>query len=593
MIKCKNCGYETEYTGNPCQICGSPIAIEESDAEIARLALERALKERNAAKIHTCHHLLADFGITASEREYAKILEKNNSHPGNIDAAMDYYYRAAQKNDPYSAYRYSKLVGRSSEQNAAFWLRYAAVLGSINSYPDASEYFSATGREDIAAYYCALAAACDDPVSIVNMAKRWYDGVGVVRDPSAAKWYLDKLTIPPIHAIKLAYKLRSTEAKEPPKIIFPEFTKYVRLLADEAKKLGFYTAYFYLVSNLAKKGDINAETALGILLSEGRGCKQDVQRGKATLELSVAHGNPAAALYLGEEHLSGRIFKKDVKYAIACYEKASNLGYPDAFEKLGDLYQAGEVVERDIPRAIDFYERAAAGGCDSAAKKSAELKQKRYEFYLDAYKIINLTRTVTPDEAFSAFKAAAISSAMGEIRAMTLLGKCFFYGFGTKRDRASGYFWFKEAASSGDAEANIHLAFCYSKGLGTAFSFRDAVKYLKISKSLGLGGANEELTVLYKRRMNKTVRALYAQSMELLFQKKFSEAAKLLASFESIAYPKALYTLGCLYEFGKGVHADPKRASMYYKRAFEGNSTFGNFTDPTSEYKFKIMKIIR
>ena len=182
---------------------------------------------------------------------------------------------------------------------------------------------------------------------------------------------------------------------------------------------------------------------------------------------------------------------------------------------------------------------------------------------------------------------------MGEIRAMTLLAKCYFYGFGTKKDRRSGYFWFKEAADSGDREANIHLAFCYSRGLGTAFSFRDAVKYLKIAKSMGLGGASDELTLLYKRRMQKSVRALYAQSMELLFQKKYSEAAKLLSSFESLGYPKALYTLGCLYEFGRGApKSDRAKADKYYELACRG-SAFGSFTDPNSTYKLKILKMIR
>ena len=593
MITCKFCKHTQKYEKNVCKSCGEKFTLTDAEITERLLLLKELLSKKKYAEAVECHHILADCGNTVSEREYAKLLEKNDPQMKSIDVAMEYYFRAAKKNDPYSAYRFSRLIGRSSERASAFWLKYASVLGSINSYPDASEHFSSIGREDVAAYYCALAAGCDDTVSIVNMAKRWYDGVGVTREPAHAKWYLDKLTIPPINAIKLAYKLRSIEAEAPPKLTFPDFTKYVRQLADEARQLGFYTAYHYLISNLAKNGDVNAETALGVLLTEGCGCEQDIKRGKATLELSVAHGNPAAAIYLGEGHLSGKFFQKDTAYAIACYEKAAKLGYPDAYEKLGDIYREGTVAERDVPRAIDLYDRAAAGGCDSAERKSAELKQKRYEFYLDAYKIINLTRSVTPEEAFSAFKASAIASAMGETRAMTLLGKCYFYGFGTKRDRQSGYFWFKEAATSGDREANIHLALCYSRGLGTAFSFTDAVKYLKISKSLGLGGAHEELTLLYKRRMKKTVRALYAQSMELLFQKKYTDAAKLLASFESIGYPKALYTLGCLYEFGKGVHTDPKRASAYYKRAYEGNTDFGNFADPKSEYKFNVMKLIR
>ena len=594
MIRCKKCDNKSDYNGKACAVCAALPEIDVADIEETSRELERALKERNSAKILACRHLLADAGDTESEREYAKILEKSDSQLKNIDTVMDYYFRAAKKNDPFSAYKFSKLIGRSSEENAKFWLRYAAILGSINSYPDAAELFSSEGKEDIAAYYCSLAAACDDTVSIVSMAKRWYDGIGVPSNPTHAKWYLDKLTIPPIHAIKLAYRLRSIEAKEPERLIFPDFAKYIKYLSEEAKRLGFYTAYYYLVSILSKGGDINAETALGILLTEGRGCERNTERGKAILELSMAHGNPAAAVYLGEGHLSGEFFEKKTDYAIKCFEKAASLGYPDAYEKLGDIYKEGRIAEKSIPKAIEYYDLAAAGGCDSAKKKADAIKEKRREFYLDAYKIINLGRSVTHEEAFGAFKSAAIATAMGDVKSMTLLAKCYFYGFGTEKDRKTGFYWFDQAVSAGDSEANLHLALCYSRGLGVAFSFDKAVKYLKIAKSLGLNGAAAELDLLYRRRMKKMVRALYSQAMELLYLKKTIEAARLLSSFESLGYPKALYTLGCLYEFGAGVaKPDPKRAQTYYEKAFVGNSTFGKFKDPESDYKFKIMKLIR
>ena len=330
------------------------------------------------------------------------------------------------------------------------------------------------------------------------------------------------------------------------------------------------------------------------MLTEGKGCEKNVERGKAILELSMAHGNPAAAIYLGEGHLSGAYFEKNSDYAIKCFRKAASLGYPDAYEKLGDIYNEGKLVAKSITSAIEFYDLAAAGGCAGAKEKSDALKEKRYEFYLDAYKIINSKAAVSEEDAFIAFKAAAISTAMGEVRAMTLLAKCYFFGFGTKKDRSTGFYWYKEATAAGDREATLYLALCYSRGLGVAFSFDEATKYLKLARSLGLSGAAAELDVLHRRKMKKMVRSLYAQAMELLYQKKTIEAARLLLSFESLGYPKALYTLGCLYEFGKGVpKPDAKRAQTYYQKAFVGNSTFGNFKDPDSDYKFKIMKLIR
>ena len=94
--------------------------------------------------------------------------------------------------------------------------------------------------------------------------------------------------------------------------------------------------------------------------------------------------------------------------------------------------------------------------------------------------------------------------------------------------------------------------------------------------------------------MKKMVRSLYSSAMSLIYQKKYAEAVRLLTSFESLAYPKAIYTLGCLYEFGRGVgRSDKARAAQYYERASIGGPEFGSFRDPASVYKLKILKMIR
>lgn len=594
MIKCKNCGYQCDYTGKACPVCGSKMTIEKTDIDNTARELERAIGERNLFKINACRHLLADSGELESSREYAKLLEKGEYQLRDIDAAMNYYYQAAKQFDPYSAYRYSRLAGRGSEDHARFWLRFSALLGSIDSYPEASDLFSEEGKEDIAAYYCSLAAACDDTISIVNMARRWHEGIGVPKNDSHAKWYLDKLSIPPIHAIKLAYKLRTVQSQEAPKLTFPDFPKYLKLLAENAKSLGFETAYFYIISMLSKTQDINSSVTLGMLLFEGNGCEKNTDEAIMHLETAISKGNFAAALYLGEEYLIGRHVPKDSVLAMSYYEKASNLGCSDAYERLGDLYRNGTEIQKDIARAIELYDLAASGGCASAAEKAKELKSTRENFFLDAYRVINLKDKVTQEEAFSAFRAAAIATAMGETRAPSLLAKCYTYGFGTEADRANAFMWYKRAVEAGDREANLYLGFCYSRGFGTDFSYKEAVRYLKIALSFGLRGAREELEILNKRKMKKMVRSLYANSVELIHQKKYTEAAKLLSSFESLAYPKALYTLGCLYEFGRGVaKSDRVRAEKYYEQAFVGNSAFGNFKDLNSKYKLQILRMIR
>lgn len=590
MIKCKNCEYQSDYTGRPCPICGAKPTITKEDMDITARELAAAVTEKNPTKIRSCRHLLADGGDVEAMREYAKMLEKGDYQTRDLDAAMNYYYRAAKRFDAYSAYRFSRLASRNSTEHAEFWLRFAALLGSIDSYPEAAELFSSEGKEDIAAYYSALAAECNDTLSIVNMAKRWSDGVGVKPNNAYAKWYLDKLSIPPISAIKLAYKLRSVRPEEPPKPTFPDFYKYVKLLAENARELGFDSAYFYLTSMLAKNGDINAECAMGVMLLEGKGTPQDKSGALAILGANINHKNPAAAVYLGEEYLSGRFLDKNSELAMKYFKKAADLGYPEAYERLGDIYRCAEGAAKDVGRAIELYELAAAGGCESARMKATELRTKREDFFLEAYQTINLKERVTHEEAFSAFRAAAIATAMGEIKAATLLARCYAFGFGTKKDRRSAFFWYKHAAENGDKDAYLFLGLCYARGIGTPFSFEDAVKWLERS---GTDSAEQEIDLLYKRKMNKMVKALYAKSMELIYMKKFSEAAELLSSYETFGHPKSLYTLGCLYEFGRGVaKSSRRRAEEYYEKAFRG-SGFGSFSDPSSQYKLIILKMLR
>ena len=594
MIKCKVCGYEGDYTGEPCPECSAVPTIDESDVAITKRELERALAERNIGKIFSARHLLADSGDPISQREFGKLLERGEYQLRDIDRAMEYYRLAARQNEPYSAYRYAKLVDRTSEIASRFWLKYAAVLGSIDSYPDACELFSEEGREDIASYYCSLAAECDDTDSIVAMAKRWHEGIGVQQNLAHAKWYLDKMAIPPISYIKLAYKLRGVRAEEPQKLSFPDYDKHLRQLAEEAKKYGFDSAYFNLTSMLARLGDINAETALAILYLEGKGTEKDPRRAKACLELAISHGSSAAAIYLGEEYISGRNFDKNADLALECFTKAASLGYTDAYEKMGDIYHSGELCEKDIARAIELYELASVGGSDSAREKADELKAKRLDFYLEGYRIINSKTPVSKDEAFNAFRSFAIATAMGEARAPRYLAKCYAYGFGTDADKGAAFYWFKKAAEAADPEAYLPLALCYINGFGINRDYKQATAALKAAMSVGAKGAGSELNRLYARKMEKLVRHLYSTSVRLIHQKKFNEAVRLLSSFEALCYPKALYTLGCLYEFGRGVEkSDRATADKYYTMAYNGGGNFGSFADPTSAYKLKILKMIR
>ena len=147
------------------------------------------------------HHILADLGRTESQKKFAALLERGDIVARNLDAAMEYYYMAAEKNDSHAAFRYSRLAERTSDKAAYFWLAYAAALGCVESYPAFAERCAREGDDELANYYYALSAAYDDTDSIVTLAKRYYNGTGTEQNLPYAKWYMDKLSLPPIYLL--------------------------------------------------------------------------------------------------------------------------------------------------------------------------------------------------------------------------------------------------------------------------------------------------------------------------------------------------------------------------------------------------------
>ena len=138
------------------------------------------------------------------------------------------------------------------------------------------------------------------------------------------------------------------------------------------------------------------------------------------------------------------------------------------------------------------------------------------------------------------------------------------------------------------------LALCYANGFGTNRNYKQAVRYLKLADGRGIKGAGDELRRLYEAKFKKLVRRVYATAMELIHMRKYTEALSLLERTVPLGYPKALYTLGCLYEFGIGTGvSNRKAADEYYSRALCDSETFGKFRDPGSAYKLTVLKMIR
>ena len=581
MIRCSKCGYVGSYYGPKCPSCKETFKLtyDEIEEKIEEINKAEELKEYELAA--EGHHILADMGVTESQKKYAALLEKGDIVARDIDAAMDYYYMAAEKNDAKAAFRYARLAERTSEKAATFWLAYAAALGCVESYPAFAEKLARDGDDELSNFYYALAAAYDDTDSIVTLAKRYFHGIGTEENLPYAKWYMDKLALPPIHAIKMAYKLRSVKADDPGVPRHPDYDRMLRRLAIMAQDYGYKQPYHNLCKMLSEREDMQARMILGMLYAEGTGCEQDANAALSLLASSAYHGNAEAYRRMGDIYVSGKIVPRDIDKALECYKSAASLGMTNAYEMMGDIFREGELLPRDIGKAIELYDMGAKEGHSGAREKAETLKNERERLCGIG---IELAKS-SPEQSFRAF---AISSSMGYVPAYKEMARAFLEGRGIRKNRQQAYLWYEKAVESKDESALYEFALCFSRGIGTQFDFKRAVSLLSKAARLGSTDARGELERLMQNKRRHMLKSVYSKAMTLIYKKQFVEAEQMLRICLKLGHAKGIYTLGCLNEFGLGIPTNREMAFRLYETSFELM-----FRDPRAVYKLKILRMAR
>ena len=581
MVTCKNCGYVGDYTQEPCPLCHTKFALTSEEVKAELDALRTAVKNKEFDKAAEGYRILAEDGYTEAEKEYAKILEKGQLVPRNYDLAMEYFYRAVKKDDAYAAYRYSRLMSRENDELSLFWLIYSALLGCAEAHPLVAEEFAKKGYYKDACYFYSLASQAGDAESTVRIARMYYDGIGVEKSAEYAKWYMDKLRIPPIYAIKLAYNLRSVSAKEPISAPPKTFDGLLYRLKNQAREYGFSHVYLKLSEILADRGDAESVAVIGCALIQGDGYPQDFAQGIKMLTRAAAMNNVYATTSLAQLYHLGKYTEKDIKTALGYYDAAGRLGSAASYEMAGDIYSKGEEIEINYAKATDYYNRALKLGSLSALRKYDALKQRRIELYTNATVLEN----TLPDKAFELYTEA---SDMGHAGATHRLALCYEFGTGTKKDRRKAFSLYAKAVSLGDYDALLPLGICYARGIGTRLDYAKAKETLIKAERIGIVGVKNAIEILMEQKKKKFARKYYSAAMRLIYMKKFDVAKNYLDAAAELMNPRAIYTLGCLYEFGMGAPCDKDRAYSLYEKSY---SLF--FRDPRAKYKLSVLRMLK
>lgn len=580
MIKCKNCGSENKSYYVICEECASEFTLNDEEAIELCSEAKKCFGTGDYTRAVRIYKFLAELGIREGERELALILEAGKLLPRNIELATSYFYSAAKKGDILSAYKYSRLVSRLNSDVGDFWLAYSAVMGCSESYAETAMLYSKYGDEESSSYYIRLCADAGDIDAIVEMARRHLYGVGVKESENIAKWYINKLEKIPLFAIKLYHRLRIVSAAEEPRaLVFTHRNRILRALIAEAKKQGLRTVLLNLAKMLAKCKAPDAAVDLASLYIEGVEFPQDIDMGISLLERAAKAGSAVGAAYLGDLFKDGKYVERDEKRALEYYKKAVELGAEGVFEALGDVFSSGELTEPELILALSLYERGAALGIKSCEKKAKAIKDEREKNYLEACRI----EKNSSEDAFPLLKKSVDA---GYNLAHAKIGYYYEYGIGTPTNRKMAFYHYKTAMELGDVRAIESIGRCYARGIGVAFDFKLASKYLSEAKKAGSASADRELYRIYENKKRHMIRSLYSTAIRLFYNKKFDLSRSMLEVCMSFGMPEAIYTVGCLYEFGITLPADRIIARRFYDKAAELG-----YEDKAQSHKQKILKM--
>lgn len=249
-------------------------------------------------------------------------------------------------------------------------------------------------------------------------------------------------------------------------------------LAYGAFQRGWYITAAVRAKPLADKGNIQAQTLLGVLYEAGLGFKKDPEKAAHWYAKATEGGDLSASQQLAQLYLLGNGVKQDISKAADLFEKAADKGDAAATYNMALIYQEGKGRPQDTEKAARLLKQAAEGNY-------AEAQYHLALSYLEA-----AHQQKDPDDDPNTLRQAAFwmgrAARRDHVEAQVYYGIMRFRGEGVVEDRREGADWFERAANSGNAIAMNRLARCYASGKGRDIDPVMALKWHYIARSKGV-----------------------------------------------------------------------------------------------------------
>lgn len=325
-----------------------------------------------------------------------------------------------------------------------------------------------------------------------------------------------------------------------------------------------YDKAFYWYKKASEKGYSGAMYFLASCYEEGIGTAIDYEKAAYWYKKAYELGEAGCALGMSVLYLEGKgVEQSDSKAASwMLKELALNPDNRGTIENVALFFEKGIGVEQN-QYVADLFNQAAAklGAGEKQASRdlvAKAIKSANVDFD-DGYS--NLSASEMYDKANRYYRNKEYGEAAvwyqrgankGDLKAMDMLGDCYYFGRGLAQDKETAKMWYKKAAKAGYAQAMFDLGFAYFK----EGRYHEAVDWYGEASSKGHVEAHRHLGICYLLGEGTTCNPEFAFGL-------FKYAA-------NNGNTDAMYNLANCFEKGEGVSRSTHKAELM-RRAGEAS----------------------
>jgi len=225
------------------------------------------------------------------------------------------------------------------------------------------------------------------------------------------------------------------------------------------------------------------------------------------LESNAAAGNATAQFELGRVYFQGKGVPIDKAKAYEWILKSADQGNLDAMTMMGYFYSQGIILQKDEVKAIEWFRKGAEAGSTKSQLNLGLMLRQAKTIPLNNTESLHWLETaassddpdavriygqvlflgdclIMPDRN-KAFPFVMKSALAGDAASQNMVGVAYRDGDGTEKDLGKAKDWFLKAALQNDPKAQSNLAHILGVDSTKSPDFKEALKWLIISKDNG------------------------------------------------------------------------------------------------------------